>query len=223
MGLVNELQESAERDDVVTVLRKAKRVSSKLGLSDISEWLTHEQDGYPDGAELPAYRRVRITLCYDTNGFVPAGFGYRKRGIEPLPDLGVGALDVPVGEPINTVAEWVKSLNGKNHVHMTIAPEIADQLRNVLDSNDPGLLNRITFLSRLSDSDLSNIPEQVKNRILDWACKLETAGVTGDGQSFTSQERSAAQHVVFNIYNSTIDQLNNGGTNLKQQPRGEAK
>jgi len=27
MGLVNELQESAERDDVQTVLRKAKRVS----------------------------------------------------------------------------------------------------------------------------------------------------------------------------------------------------
>ena len=29
MGLVNELQESAERDDVLTVLRKAKRVASK--------------------------------------------------------------------------------------------------------------------------------------------------------------------------------------------------
>jgi len=50
---------------------------------------------------------------------------------------------------------------------------------------------------------------------LDWACSLETAGVTGDGQSFSDNEKQVAQAVIFNISNSSIDQLNNSGDNIK--------
>ena len=75
MGIVNELQASAERDDVLTVLRRAKRLSAKLGLRDISEWVDHEQNGYPPQATIPSYRIVQISVCYNSNGYVPAGYG----------------------------------------------------------------------------------------------------------------------------------------------------
>jgi len=55
----------------------------------------------------------------------------------------------------------------------------------------------------------------VKNRILDWACALESKGVTGDSQSFSDNEKQSAQTVIFNISNSSIDQLNNSGDNIK--------
>jgi len=121
------------------------------------------------------------------------------------------------GDPINTVADWVKSLNGKNHVYLALPSDLAQQIRSHLGSNNPDFLDRISIIARLSDSDLSNIPEQVKNRVLDWACDLESAGVTGGGQTFSEKEKADAKMVVFNIYNSNIDQLSSSGANLKRE------
>jgi hypothetical protein len=55
----------------------------------------------------------------------------------------------------------------------------------------------------------------VKNKILDWACDLESAGVTGDNQSFSDREKRDGQTVTFNISGSNIGQLNSSGDNLK--------
>jgi hypothetical protein len=89
MNLVNELQVSAEKDDVLTVLRKTKRLASKLGRQDIADWLQNEQGGYPGTVPVPEYRKIGTTLAYDTNGYVPAGFGYLRNGIEDLPVAGL--------------------------------------------------------------------------------------------------------------------------------------
>src|SRR4051812_26630207 len=81
MNLVNELQVSAEKDDVLTVLRKTKRLASKLGRQDINDWLRSELEGYTDSATVPDYRQVRATIAMNTNGHIPAGFGYLANGI----------------------------------------------------------------------------------------------------------------------------------------------
>src|SRR5579864_331264 len=85
MNLVNELQVSAEQDDVLTVLRKTKRLASKLGRQDISEWLRFEHDGYPVDKSVPDYRKIAITFAYKTNGYIPAGYGLLRNGTEELP------------------------------------------------------------------------------------------------------------------------------------------
>ena len=118
MGLVNELQESVERDDVQTVLRKALRLSSKLGRSDIAEWLRHEQDGYPDAVPVPAYRILQVSYWYDTNGYVPAGFGMVAHRVAPL-HLETRAT-CEVAEPISTVATWVEELRKKAYIDIKL-------------------------------------------------------------------------------------------------------
>ncbi|MCH8824779.1 MAG: hypothetical protein IH984_14875 [Planctomycetes bacterium] len=219
MGLVNELQESAERDDVQTLLRKAKRVSAKLRRDDISKWLNNEQNGYPDGAKVPSYRDISISFCYNTNGNLPAGYGQLMRGIVPLPGVGDG-LTIPVGHPISTIADWVDSYNaGRGQLYETLDREKADLIRSKLTINRPDLFEQVTLMMQLNESGIRGIPEQVKNRVLDWACDLETAGVTGDGYSFSKTEKETAKTVVFNISHSTIDQLNSSGTNLQRQIR----
>ena len=62
MNLVNELQISAEKDDVLAVLRKTKRLASKLGRNDITDWLNSEQNGYPKDKGIPDYRIVSGTI-----------------------------------------------------------------------------------------------------------------------------------------------------------------
>ena len=214
MGLVNELQEAAERDDVLTVLRKAKRVSAKLGRKDICLWLEHEQNGYPDGNVVPEYRLVPVTFCYNTNGYIPAGYGQLINGIVPLPGI-VGGCKSPIYQPISTVLDWVESMKSGHGIYEPIPPKVAETLRGGLRCNMPELLHHVTFMAQLDSSEVRAIPEHIKNRVLDWACDLETAGVTGEGQSFSENEKRTAQTVIFNINNSNIDQLNNSGSNIK--------
>ena len=59
------------------------------------------------------------------------------------------------------------------------------------------------------------LPERIKDTVLDWALALERAGVTGEGMTFTAKEKEVAQTVIFNIYDSNIEQLNNAGQNQK--------
>lgn len=98
MDLVNELQVSAEQDEVLTVLRKTKRLASKLGRQDIGQWLASELEGYKQSETIPAYRQIRATMAMNTNGFIPAGWGYVTRGIKDLPEFGTS--DFPLRDSI---------------------------------------------------------------------------------------------------------------------------
>jgi hypothetical protein len=57
MSLFNELQVSAESEDVLIVLRKATRLASKLERDDIAGWLEAEQTGYADPDVVPDYHQ----------------------------------------------------------------------------------------------------------------------------------------------------------------------
>jgi len=206
MGLVNELQESAERDDVLTVLRKAKRLSSKLSRQDMSDWLDHEQNGYPAEVELPKYRTVRAQICYNTNGYIPAGGGMMHNGVIPL--QGAPLVDADVREPIGEVMVYVEEMDKtKRGIYRTTPQALADHLKRTI-SGHSDTIDQLTFLTRLNDYQLRDIPEQVKNRVLDWALKLEAAGVTGNDQSFTAKEKQLAESIILNVAGG-IDQSNN--------------
>src|SRR6267142_2590201 len=109
MNLVNELQVSAENDDVLTVLRKTKRLASKLDRNDITDWLKYEQDGYAAGHSVPQYRNVNTTLAYNSNGYIPAGYGYLKSGVEDLPSGGLLG-DTPLRQPISGILSMIDSI-----------------------------------------------------------------------------------------------------------------
>ena len=206
MGLVNELQESAEGDDVLVVLRKAKRLSSKRGLDDISEWIDHEQNGYPDEAALPAYRRIGMTFWYETNGYVPAGYGLLVNGRHRMPDPAPG-LTAPIVLPIGSVMGWVAQMQDGGGLYMTIRGPVAQRMRGMFRHADSDVLNQLTFAGRLDEFAIRDIPEQVKNKVLDWGCRLEAAGVHGERHSFTSAERHIAGTMIYNVI-ERLDQSN---------------
>ncbi|HCD7245343.1 TPA: abortive phage resistance protein, partial [Klebsiella michiganensis] len=55
---VLKLQEMASSNstDIEDLLSRAKMISVKLGLKDISDWIEYELNSYSDIAYLPAYR-----------------------------------------------------------------------------------------------------------------------------------------------------------------------
>ena len=129
-NLVNELQISAEQDDVLTVLRKTKRLASKLNRQDISEWLNAELKGYEIGQPLPDYRMIGSAIAYNTNGYVPAGFGMMKNGIEDLPFF--GSFETPLRESISTVISMIDSMKDgrQNGLFLQVGGEIDKMIRS---------------------------------------------------------------------------------------------
>ncbi len=214
MNLVNQLQEAAKRDDVLNVLRKAKCVSAKLGRKDLCRWVEYEQNGYLDADAVPEYRLIPVTLCYKTNSPVPADCDRLGNGIVSLSGI-VKGCDSPIIRPISDVLNLVESIKFGQGMFIPLPPEVTRSLHGALKCNKPDLFDQVKFMARLDDSHVRAIPEHIKKRVLDWACDLEAAGVTGDDQAFSNKEKETAQTVIFNINNSSIDQLNNSGNNIK--------
>lgn len=215
MNLINELQVSAEADDVLTVLRKTKRLASKLSRSDISAWLDSEQSGYK-GDPVPEYRIIKTIPAYKTEGFVPAGYGRLMKGIQDISDSG---LDLPVTlyDPICDIMSMIDSIDKRNGIYRTIGrnTEFEQKLRHYVGVNSE-FDDQISLLLHLNEAQIKSIPERIKDRVLEWACALESAGVTGEGLTFSAQDRAAAQTVTFHISQSHIEQLTNSGTNLRR-------
>jgi hypothetical protein len=217
MNLVNELQEVAEKQDVLTALRNTKRLASKLGRQDILDWIKGELEGYAVDANLPDYRRIYFGLAYKTNGVIPAGWGRVQHGVFDLPSLGL--LDDkrrPIREPISVVLNWIKGLDSGTHLYLPIneGSGLSHSIREIYGF-DPTIAQQVSFLERLNESQIEAIPERIKDTVLDWALALERAGVTGDGMSFSATEKQIAHNIVFYINNSTVDQITTSGTNQK--------
>jgi hypothetical protein len=102
----------------------------------------------------------------------------------------------------------------KHGVYVTVDPETERMIRRYVQVN-PMIANQISLILHLDSSQIKAIPEQIKDKVLDWACALESAGVTGEGLTFSAKEKQIADTVVFNISGSHIEQLNNSGTNQK--------
>lgn len=65
---------SSSSTNIEDLLSKAKMISVKLGLNDISEWIEHELTGYPNEVELPDYRVIKgskVVGWNPFNGWIP--------------------------------------------------------------------------------------------------------------------------------------------------------
>jgi hypothetical protein len=204
MGIVNELQSSAEVDDVLTLIRKAKRVASKLVRDDISKWLGCEQNGYTKSEDLPDYRRIPSEFAYDTNGYIPAGYGMAKSGITRIGKMGMD-IRIPISDSIGAVMDLIeKADSGKGNLFHPCSSDTSRTIKALFKSPFPEIIDQIVIMHQLDMPSVKDIPNQVKNRILDWALDLERAGIHGEDHTFTQTERTMAESVTFNDHSTTI-------------------
>jgi hypothetical protein len=215
MNLVNELQVSAENDHVLTVLRKTTRLASKLDRQDILQWLECEQSGYGKDHPIPKYREVGTLLAMKTNGFVPMGFGKIFSGTMDLPPAGL-TVAVPIPDPISTIMSWMESGGDGKEVASPIDRGTPyDMAIRSFYQVDPMFAHQISFVLHYNSAQIRAIPERIRDKVLEWACALERAGVTGEGLSFSAKEKQIAHSVTFNNYGCHIEQLSNSGLNQK--------
>ncbi|HWA98775.1 MAG TPA: hypothetical protein VG713_09800, partial [Pirellulales bacterium] len=150
-------------------------------------------------------------IVFNTNGYVPVGFGMMGNGIMEWP--GGLSVETPVLEPVSSIISMTRHANEREHgIFYRMPPDVSALFREKINAAVAG---RLTFMIRVEIAQLNAIPDAVKDRVLEWACKLERQGVRGENMSFSDAEKAAAHNVVFNIDRSHIEQLNSMGRNLR--------
>jgi hypothetical protein len=178
-GLVEQLQSDAMDDSVsITVLlRKAKATAIKLKQTELAGWIEHEMSGYPDGAELPEYRKLFASLKFlnPMRGWCPVVGGDFEFGFG------------------GSMAEISSLLSSDSDTFMAPVPfEIVQGISRNIGFN-------VDVKRQISRSSVAAIVEAVRNAIHDWALRLEQAGIHGEGISFTPRDAEKAQSVIVNI------------------------
>jgi hypothetical protein len=195
-SLVISLQEEALAGDVpvTRLLAKAKAIAAKLNLAATTDWVASELSGYSDGAEVPDYRNIY-------GGFVAKNPLYGWQTIQiSHPELAEIFEKRPATIPVSQLEALVTTAEGGKHdVMISISAGLANQLRASL-----GIPYEIRYSA--NGSQLVRILDAVRQRVLDWALKLESDGILGEGLSFSQEEKRRVDKGG-DIYNIAITNM----------------
>jgi hypothetical protein len=194
-SLIEQIQRDCVDKTVLVsdLLRKVKLASAKLGVAEVEDWVTRELEGYK--TDVPNYRWVLGTpMAWEPH-----------LGEHPIRGSGVQELaTAPLQEAIAGIESSVASGKGPFRINY---PE---GITKRLDSAN-GV--RALYYLDVPRSQLAGIADRVRTLVLDWATRLEKAGVAGSDFSFTDSDRQKAQGASMHI---SIGSVQNFTGNLGQ-------
>ena len=157
------------KESLTQLLRQGKVIAAKLDLGDFERWVDYELDGYPEGSELPRYRRVV------------------SHRIEMLSTLGEWEFSAPQEIPMDARQPFYElaalSLEAENYFPLPTPSQPGASYPYIV----------------VGGSEFKRIMDAVANRLLDWALKLEKLGVRGEEMNFNEKEKQTAAGIVYNI------------------------
>lgn len=190
LPLIPQLQQDA-LDPTVKVsdlLRKAKFVAAKLNLPDLMEWADKELRGYEE--EAPKYR----IICGSAKAFNPYG------GWVPIIFETTNDQNIYTKRSVGSSVSQIEDLLGRDSSGKLIMPwpaNIEARIREAMEFTFDVTL----FVDR---SQLSGVLDAIRNAVLDWSLKLESAGIIGEGFTFTQKEKELAHQPSVNYQINSI-------------------
>lgn len=210
MSLIIELQKMSidSNCDILSLLRKSYLVSRKLEISDFQEWITHELNGYNTTDGIPDYRQITGTLkgFNPYRGWIPV--------IIPNHELEQTICTHKLHDSIPSLFTLINNLDN-NHLSLQLPGTIIQNICSMTghDAN---------YELHISPNSISNVIEQVKNKILDWSLLLEETGILGNDLQFSDIEKDLVHNspqiinYVSNFYgdidHSNVQQGNTAST-----------
>lgn len=185
-SLVLELQRDALDSSVSTadLLRKALVTARKLKTVDIVEWLSHELNGYPEGSDVPEYRKLRGELKVHNpyHGWQPLII----QNVEVAEALSKRGTSQSVYE-LEQVAN-----GGGDTVYVKLAKSVEQKLMKGMEFPlEPAII--------MSKAQIHGLLDKIRNMVLEWALGLEEQNITGEGMSFSQEEKQQASNLTFNV------------------------
>ena len=176
-----QLQAADSKVPISELLRKAKIVAVKLDLTEFSIWIEKELNGYDTSAKeiFPKYREVRG----EPKGWNP------YHGWQPIIFTEEGTAERMSKRDIHQPIGELDDLLRNNDAHTLAVTYSAEAKMNIMKAIQTE--TDVQFV--MGRSAIAGILDAVRNLILDWALKLEKAGVKGEGIFFSKEDLEKAQ------------------------------
>ena len=208
MSIVLELQKEAMKsdNDILTILRMALAVATKLDLNDFEVWIGKELEGYQEEDIVPNYRQQYWKIessdkSDNSNDFFFSLVNKFKRltnysVFNSIPDL----IQIMNTNECNLVPKLTSSI-----VHnITKEAKIDVCVQGV----DPNIY-------------IPNIIEQVRTEIFKWALMLEKNGILGSALTFTIEEKEIAKNNSQTINYITNNNIYGDNNNTQVQQNSD--
>jgi hypothetical protein len=199
---------------ILDILRRASVVARKLSLTDAQTWIEKELKGYQNGDAPPPHRLLkgRIQVRNPYHGWQPVMF--------QNPVEADTLSKCFVGQPIGELEHLTNS--GNSDLEFPFDPATLNRLMKGIGVPLPP--------TRILDAAcIRGILDAVRNMLLEWTMKLEEDGITGEGLTFSSQEKETASrgHYTINyngpVANSQIQQGSQGATQAMSVAQSDLK
>ncbi len=210
MGFLQEIQQALVADDcdLAGVLMKLRLLAAKLGSHPLEEWVKHESEGYPDGVEVPAYRKLGVAYVGDFEDIV------RRISNAGIPSF---LIAKHAGEHWNT-KEFRESIAGISELEASAKSgmlylQAANLVLMMQGHVYPGMACQ-GIRGQISASGLTGIRNAVKNRVLEVTIELEKAvpeaASIGFGQA-TKVNEAAVTQVINQVFHGDATSILNTG------------
>jgi hypothetical protein len=126
MQLVDDLINllSDESSSTQGALLKAQVLGHRLGNAELSAWVEHELRGYPEDAEIPPYRRLKLSL----RGHVTNGVYHHQNQTLPTQHLKEPLRTNITHKDVRDSISAIESWRGKDDISITIPAEVYSAL-----------------------------------------------------------------------------------------------
>lgn len=193
---------SSTSTSIEELLSRAKMISVKLGLQDISDWLEYELNGYPSADILPDYRILKdipIKAWNPYRGWIPCEVGNFANS--KTQDIYDELTTVSISQPVSMLTELAKS---EETLHADLPSYLATLLKAMTNTNF-----QIKWF--IPSTQMTKILSNTRSKILDWALLLEQKNILGEGLQFSNEEKKGAAEMTINNINFHGN-VNNAGT-----------
>lgn len=208
--LIEDLTEDSV--SLASCMRKLLVVASRANSEPLSDWISHELDGYPDGAELPQYRlevpfRLRLT-------FVGYGFASKTVTVDPI--------DIPKQlraweeQPLKfrqSLTEIEAFTTAEFDPYIELSKTWCAQHQR-LSENGQALCYTSMYLDAarmiISKDYLKALLGRVRTDVLRLVLELERAALSDDSNPSIGQVKQKEAHQVINLFVGNMY----GGVNL---------
>ncbi|HHL7745720.1 TPA: abortive phage resistance protein, partial [Escherichia coli] len=178
---------------------KAKMISVKLGLQDISEWLEHELNGYPRLDQVPDYRIITNAPVKAFNPYV-GWIPYQLGNVEDK-ELYKSLTTIRISNPVSMLIEYAKK---EDTLYSELPVFMADFLQKMA-----GCEYSMSWV--INPAQITKILSHIKSKVLDWALLLESKNILGEGLLFSPEEKQEAVGMTVNNINNFNGHVNNSG------------
>ncbi|HFT5240460.1 TPA: abortive phage resistance protein [Yersinia enterocolitica] len=193
---------SSSSTDIEELLSRARMMSVKLGLQDISEWLEYELNGYPSIDLLPDYRILKglpIRAFNPYVGWIPFQLGNVNGEYREIYE---SLTTIHLNNSASMLVEYAKS---DNTLYSDLPAYMADFLQKAVNCDF-----RIAW--SINPTQITKILSNIRSRILDWALRLESKNILGEGLLFSQEEKKEAVGMTVNNINNFNANVNNAGS-----------